>query len=125
VSEFLNIFQADAVGCHIITVTNDILKTLSLVGFGGVLAGYGEDVLQRRGAGIFRRLTEVRSQLASLNGCGLLFATRTGVPLPILIANPTTTPSARELAIQSVRPSTRPDEVINYPVTPSVSGRET
>jgi transaldolase len=31
--ELLNIFQADAVGCHIITVTNDILKKLSLVGF--------------------------------------------------------------------------------------------
>ena len=31
--ELLNIFQADAVGCHIITVTNDILKKLSLVGY--------------------------------------------------------------------------------------------
>jgi transaldolase len=30
--ELLNIFQADAVGCHVITVTNDILKKLSLVG---------------------------------------------------------------------------------------------
>ena len=30
--ELLNIFQADAVGCHIITVTNDILKKLCLVG---------------------------------------------------------------------------------------------
>ena len=30
--ELLNIFQADAVGCHIITATNDILKKLSLVG---------------------------------------------------------------------------------------------
>jgi transaldolase len=30
--ELLNIFQADAIGCHIITVTNDILKKLSLVG---------------------------------------------------------------------------------------------
>ena len=30
--ELLNIFQADEVGCHIITVTNDILKKLSLVG---------------------------------------------------------------------------------------------
>jgi transaldolase len=29
--ELLNIFQADAVGCHIITATNDILKKLSLV----------------------------------------------------------------------------------------------
>lgn len=30
--ELLNIFQADEMGCHIITVTNDILKKLSLVG---------------------------------------------------------------------------------------------
>lgn len=30
--ELLNLFQADAIGCHIITVTNDILKKLSLVG---------------------------------------------------------------------------------------------
>lgn len=30
--ELLNIFQADAIGCHIITVTNDILRKLSLVG---------------------------------------------------------------------------------------------
>ncbi len=30
--ELLNIFQADAVGCHIITATNDILKKLALVG---------------------------------------------------------------------------------------------
>jgi transaldolase len=30
--ELLNIFQADAIGCHIITVTNDILKKLALVG---------------------------------------------------------------------------------------------
>ena len=29
--ELLNIFQADEIGCHIITVTNDILKKLSLV----------------------------------------------------------------------------------------------
>jgi len=31
--ELLNIFQADAVGCQIITVTNDILKKLSLIGY--------------------------------------------------------------------------------------------
>ena len=31
--ELLNVFQADAIGCHIITVTNDILKKLSLVGY--------------------------------------------------------------------------------------------
>ena len=31
--ELLNIFQADAIGCHIITVTNDILKKLELVGY--------------------------------------------------------------------------------------------
>jgi len=30
--ELLNIFQADAIGCHIITATNDILKKLELVG---------------------------------------------------------------------------------------------
>lgn len=30
--ELLNIFQADEVGCHIITVTNDILKKLALLG---------------------------------------------------------------------------------------------
>jgi transaldolase len=30
--ELLNIFQADAIGCHIITVTPDILRKLSLVG---------------------------------------------------------------------------------------------
>lgn len=30
--ELLNIFQADEVGCHIITVTSDILKKLSMVG---------------------------------------------------------------------------------------------
>lgn len=30
--ELLNIFQASEIGCHIITVTNDILKKLSLVG---------------------------------------------------------------------------------------------
>ena len=30
--ELLNIFQANAIGCHIITATNDVLKKLSLVG---------------------------------------------------------------------------------------------
>ena len=30
--EVLNIFQADSIGCHIITATNDILKKLSLAG---------------------------------------------------------------------------------------------
>ncbi len=30
--ELLNIFHADAIGCHIITVTNDILKKLELIG---------------------------------------------------------------------------------------------
>jgi len=31
--ELLNIFQADEIGCHIITVTNDILNKLALVGY--------------------------------------------------------------------------------------------
>lgn len=30
--ELLNVFHADAVGCHIITVTHDVLKKLNLVG---------------------------------------------------------------------------------------------
>jgi transaldolase len=30
--ELLNIFQADAIGCHIITATSDVLKKLALVG---------------------------------------------------------------------------------------------
>jgi transaldolase len=30
--ELLNIFQADAIGCHIITVTHDVLNKLNLVG---------------------------------------------------------------------------------------------
>lgn len=30
--ELLNVFQADSVGCHIITATNDILKKLDLIG---------------------------------------------------------------------------------------------
>jgi transaldolase len=31
--ELLNIFQADDIGCHVITVTNDLIKKLSLVGY--------------------------------------------------------------------------------------------
>jgi transaldolase len=30
--ELLNVFQADEIGCQIITATNDILKKLSLIG---------------------------------------------------------------------------------------------
>jgi transaldolase len=30
--ELLNVFHADSIGCHIITVTNDLLKKLSLIG---------------------------------------------------------------------------------------------
>jgi transaldolase len=30
--ELLNVFQADAIGCHVITVTHDVLKKLALVG---------------------------------------------------------------------------------------------
>ena len=30
--ELLNVFQAEDVGCHIITATNDIIKKLTLVG---------------------------------------------------------------------------------------------
>jgi transaldolase len=31
--ELLNVFQASAVGCHVITVTNDLLKKLTLIGY--------------------------------------------------------------------------------------------
>lgn len=42
--ELLNIFHADQVGCHVITVTNDILKKLSLVGMD--LAEYSLDTVK-------------------------------------------------------------------------------
>jgi transaldolase len=42
--ELLNIFQADAIGCQVITVTNDILKKLSLVGYD--LDGYSLDTVK-------------------------------------------------------------------------------
>lgn len=42
--ELLNIFHADQVGCHVITVTNDILKKLSLVGMD--LADYSLDTVK-------------------------------------------------------------------------------
>ena len=42
--ELLNIFQADAIGCHIITVTNDILKKLPLIGKD--LADYSLDTVK-------------------------------------------------------------------------------
>jgi len=31
--ELLNVFQADRIGCHIITATSDILKKLDLIGY--------------------------------------------------------------------------------------------
>ncbi len=42
--ELLNIFHADSVGCHIITVTNDVLKKLNLVGKG--LDAYSLETVQ-------------------------------------------------------------------------------
>lgn len=42
--ELLNIFHADAIGCQVITVTNDILKKLSLVGYD--LDQYSLDTVQ-------------------------------------------------------------------------------
>lgn len=42
--EILNIFQADAIGCHVITVTNDILKKLDLIGKD--LADYSLDTVK-------------------------------------------------------------------------------
>lgn len=42
--ELLNVFQAEAVGCHIITATNDILKKLELIGKD--LADYSLETVQ-------------------------------------------------------------------------------
>jgi transaldolase len=42
--ELLNIFHADSVGCHIITVTHDILKKLPLIGYS--LADYSLDTVK-------------------------------------------------------------------------------
>ena len=42
--ELLNIFQADAIGCHVITVTNDILKKLELVDYD--LSDYSLDTVK-------------------------------------------------------------------------------
>jgi transaldolase len=42
--ELLNIFHADQIGCQIITVTNDLLKKLSLVGYD--LDAYSLDTVQ-------------------------------------------------------------------------------
>jgi transaldolase len=42
--ELLNVFQADEIGCHVITVTNDIIKKLSLVGKD--LAGYSLETVK-------------------------------------------------------------------------------
>ena len=42
--ELLNVFQADQIGCHIITATSDILKKLSLVGKD--LDGYSLETVQ-------------------------------------------------------------------------------
>ena len=42
--ELLNVFQADAVGCHIITATSDVLKKLALVGKD--LAAYSLDTVK-------------------------------------------------------------------------------
>jgi transaldolase len=46
--ELLNVFQADEIGCHIITATNDILKKLDLVGYD--LTAYSLDTVK-----MFRR----------------------------------------------------------------------
>jgi transaldolase len=42
--EVLNIFQADAVGCHVITATEEILRKLSLVGYD--LTDYSVDTVK-------------------------------------------------------------------------------
>src|SRR4029453_16204612 len=77
--ELLNIFQADAIGCHIITVTQDILKKLSLVGKDldeysletvkmfhddGEAARFSLELAARRGGG--EQGAEIRTSCAAL-----------------------------------------------------------
>jgi transaldolase len=42
--ELLNVFHAEAIGCHIITVTNDLLKKMALVGYD--LTAYSLDTVK-------------------------------------------------------------------------------
>jgi transaldolase len=42
--ELLNVFHAEAIGCHIITVTNDLLKKMKLVGYD--LGSYSLDTVK-------------------------------------------------------------------------------
>ena len=55
----LNVFQADEIGCHVITVTPDILQEARDGGKGArrLLARHREDVLQRRRRGRFSALS--------------------------------------------------------------------
>lgn len=55
--ELLNIFQADAIGCHVITVTNDVLKKLTLVNKD--LHDYSLDTVKM----FYRDATEARYKL--------------------------------------------------------------
>jgi transaldolase len=64
--ELLNVLQADAVGCHIITATNDILKKLSLLG--KELADYSLETVRMfyddaRASGFCLRLPEHAARL--------------------------------------------------------------
>ena len=69
--ELLNIFQADQIGCHVITVTNDVLKKLSLVGLD--LDDYSLDTVKMFSTMQWRRSLIYGLMLASngvvLNGC--------------------------------------------------------
>ena len=42
--ELLNVFQANEIGCHIITATNDILKKLDLINYD--LSAYSLDTVR-------------------------------------------------------------------------------
>ena len=55
--ELLNIFQADAIGCHVITVTNDVLKKLTLINKD--LHDYSLDTVKM----FYRDATEARYKL--------------------------------------------------------------
>ena len=88
VREVLNIYQAAASGCHIVTVPHDILGQSHQVGrdgFGRFVAGHRGHVLQRRPSGGFQSLKVKRCLVTGSSGLigsegGAVFRAGSGIP---------------------------------------------
>ena len=78
--ELLNIFQADEIGCHIITVTADVFKKLSLVGKN--MADYSRETVTM----FFKRCHQPPDSPFHLRPSGL--PPKSGLKLPLLIETP-------------------------------------